>query len=312
VAHASAKVILFGEHAVVHGRVAVAAALDRGARATASFDAARSVLELEPWGRVSYADDAEDEVGRAYAAVLEASGVDAPVRTRASVDVPGGAGLGCSAAIGVAVVRAVADARAESIDDDEVARRATAWERVFHGNPSGVDVAIAARGGLLAFKKGEPPRPLYPPFEVPIAVAFTGECSSTKSMVEHVARQLARRPSVVERSLDAIDVLAKKGAAAIEAGMWHELGRLMDLNHSLLAALMLSTEKLERACDLARRAGASGAKLTGAGGGGCAIALAPAGAAPIVEAWRAEGYECFEARIGPRVALVGAVGGSLR
>ncbi len=309
-ARASAKVILFGEHAVVHGRVAVAAALDRGAKASASFDAQRSVLELEPWGRVSYADDADDEVGRAYAAVLEAAGARRAVRTQASVDVPGGAGLGCSAAIGVAVVRALAEAAGEALDDDEVCRRATAWERVFHGNPSGVDVAIAARGGVLAFKRGEPPRPLHPPFDVPIAVAFTGECSSTKSMVEHVARQLERRPEVVGRSLDGIDVLATKGAAAIEAGMWHEVGRLMDLNHALLAGMMLSTEKLEQACNLARQAGATGAKLTGAGGGGCAIALAPMGAAAILQAWRGVGFDCFEARIGPRVVILG--GGEAR
>lgn len=302
-ARASAKVILFGEHAVVHGRVAVAAALDRGARASASFDAPRSVLELSPWGRTSYADDADDEVGRAFAAVLEVSGVRRPAHVTAGIDVPGGAGLGGSAALGVAVVRALADAAAEALDDDETARRAMAWERVFHGNPSGVDVAVATRGGVLAFKKGEPPRPLHPPCEVSIAVAFTGECSSTKSMVEHVARQLERRPAVVERSLDGIDVLAKKGAAAIEAGMWHEVGQLMDLNHALLAALMLSTEKLEHACALARQAGAAGAKLTGAGGGGCAIALAPSGAGPVLEAWRAVGFECFEARIGPRVRI---------
>jgi mevalonate kinase len=311
-ARASAKVILFGEHAVVFGRLAVAAALDRGAQATSSLEAGRSVLELSPWGRTSYADDADDEVGRAYAAVLEASGVREPLRTQASIDVPGGAGLGGSASLGVAIARAVADARGESIDDFEVERRAMAWERVFHGNPSGVDVAIATRGGVLAFKKGEPPRPLHPSFEVPIAVAFTGEVSSTKSMVDHVARQLARRPAVVERSFDGIDALAKKGAAAIEAGAWHELGRLMDLNHALLAALMLSTEKLEQACNLARQAGAAGAKLTGAGGGGCAIALAPSGVGAILDAWRAVGFECFEARIGPRVTLFGPRGEALR
>src|SRR5206468_2031957 len=100
---AHAKVILFGEHAVVHGRLAIAAALDRGARAVASRAEGPSVLELAPWGRTARVGD-DDDVSRAFSALLDAAGAGTTgVRARVRVDVPGGAGLGCSAAIAVAL-----------------------------------------------------------------------------------------------------------------------------------------------------------------------------------------------------------------
>ncbi len=296
-ARAFAKVILFGEHAVVHGRHAIAAALDRGATAEARVVEGVSRLAMQPWGRVTLADE-DDDVARAFSSVLEAVGGAAPVDVAVDVVVPGGAGLGCSAAIAVAIARAVADARGISLTDDGAAACANAWERVFHGNPSGVDVAVAAHGGVIKFQRGGEARPVVPGGVMELAVVYTGEPSSTKTMVESVARQLARRPQVVERTFDGIDTLALKGARAIEAGRWYEVGQLMDLNHALLSSLLVSTEKLEEVCRLAREAGAMGAKLTGGGGGGCAIALAPGKTEAVLAAWRAAGYEGFAAHIG--------------
>ncbi len=294
-----AKVILFGEHAVVHGRVAVAAALDRGARGVAQKSDV-ATLTLRPFERVVRADD-DDDIARGFAAVLATLGVP-PHEVTVDVDVPGGAGLGCSAAIGVAIARAIGEASGTPLDDDTAAAAANAWERIFHGNPSGVDVAVASRGGVIVFRKGEPPRRIVPAGVLELAVAYTGEPSSTRQMVDAVARQLARRPTVVERTFDGIETLALKGAGAIETGRMWEIGQLMDLNHALLASLMVSTEALERVCNVARGAGAVGAKLTGGGGGGCAIALAPGKVDAVLEAWRSIGIEGFSARIGAELA----------
>lgn len=296
-ARAFAKVILFGEHAVVHGRHAIAAALDRGATAEARVVDGVSKLSMQPWGRVTMADE-DDDVARAFASVLDAVGGAPAVDVAVDVAVPGGAGLGCSAAIAVAIARAVADARGIALTDDGAAACASAWERVFHGNPSGVDVAVAAHGGVIKFQRGGEARPVVPGGVMELAVVYTGEPSSTKTMVESVARQLARRPQVVERTFDGIDTLALKGARAIEAGRWYEVGQLMDLNHALLSSLLVSTEKLEEVCRLAREAGAMGAKLTGGGGGGCAIALAPGKTEEVLAAWRTAGYEAFAAHLG--------------
>lgn len=295
---AFAKVILFGEHAVVHGRTAIAAALDRGADSIGKRIEGRSRLELRAWNKVVFEGDANDDVARAFDAVLGEVGGSGGVDVSIDVQVPGGAGLGCSAAIAVALARAIAEARGVALDDQRAAECANAWERVFHGNPSGVDGAVAAHGGVISFRRGGPIKPIVPGGEMELCVGYTGEPSSTKAMVESVARQLARRPEVVERTFDGIDTLAIKGAQAIEAGRWYEVGQMMDLNHALLTSLMVSTEALERTCHAARDAGALGAKLTGGGGGGCAIALAPGKTERVLEAWKAIGVEGFVARIG--------------
>ncbi|MGZ3417813.1 MAG: mevalonate kinase family protein, partial [Polyangiales bacterium] len=201
-ARAFAKVILFGEHAVVHGRTAVAAAIERGAEARAE-PSDRTRLLLHPWGRTTELGE-DDDVSRAFGAVLECVGARAPLQITVDVGVPGGAGLGCSAAIAVSIARAAAEASNLALDDDRIAACANAWEKVFHGNPSGVDVAVAARGGVISFKRGATPKPVVPGGEMELAIAYTGEPSSTKSMVEAVARQLARRPQVVERTFDGI------------------------------------------------------------------------------------------------------------
>jgi mevalonate kinase len=291
---ASAKIILFGEHAVVHGRLAIAAALDRGAQASARrSESGRSELSMPRWGRLARVDDAGDELGRAYGAILDAAEVRTPMRTEIEVEVPGGAGLGCSAAMGVAIARAVLEADGRTAETERVEACANAWERVFHGNPSGVDVAVATRGGLLSFRRGQAPTSLSCPVPIEIAIVSTGEPSSTKAMVDAVARHLERRPAVVQRTFDGIEQLADNAIGALAAGRLYEVGRLMDLNQVLLASLMVSTEALEKACEIARTAGALGAKLTGGGGGGCAIALCAGNGPAIVEAWARAGMEGF-------------------
>jgi mevalonate kinase len=123
--------------------------------------------------------------------------------------------------------------------------------------------------------------------------------SGTKAMVEAVARLRQRRPEVVDNSFEAIRALVSNARLAIEAGDRLALGRLMDLNQMLLGGLFVSTPEIERMCALARDAGALGAKLTGAGGGGCVVALAggATNAQRILDAWTAEGFWGFSTRL---------------
>ncbi len=274
------KVILLGEHSVVYGKPALAAALGIGVRATTenADDLGHHELHCLPWDvRVKPGD--EEPLARAFDALLAHYGERPPVRVRCDVGLPGGAGLGCSAAIGVAVVRAL-DQRWRRVDepaasDDEVAALSLHWERVFHGNPSGVDNAMAAAGGVAVFRRSQPLQRLSVVRPLPLVIAHSGESSSTKETVEFVRRQYDKDPARVGEIFDGIEALVRNAQLAVEAGDLKALGQLMDMNQALLSALMLSTENLETLCRVARHHGALGAKLTGAGGGGCMIALAP-------------------------------------
>jgi mevalonate kinase len=247
---------------------------------------------------------APDELGRALEALLDEGGRLPYVHVRARSDLPLGAGLGSSAALGVAVARAALAAAGAPATDEAAIARATAWERVFHGNPSGIDTAAAALGGCFRFTRAEGARPIAPGCEVILCVGLSGASASTRAMVEGLARLRARKPEMVDRSIAGIAALVENAALAIEAGDLVGLGKLMDLNQMLLAGLMLSAEPLEDLCAIARRAGALGAKLTGKGGAGSVIALTgdDEAARAVLSAWQEAGYEGFSTRIAARTA----------
>ena len=299
---ACGKVILLGEHAVVYGVPALAAGIERGVRATGQLvDRGPSRLTVPAWGvEVEANEDAAPtgdarDLGKALAAVLRASGCEAPMVFEAEVGLPPGGGLGCSAALGVAVARAI-DPEA---DQGTIADRVMAWEQVFHGNPSGIDAACAAGGGCIAFTKGEGIESVQSGAPITVCIGSSGVASGTKAMVEAVAHLRERRPEIVHKAFEGIRSLVRNARLAIEAGDTFAVGRLMDLNQMLLSGLFVSTPEIEHLCSLARGNGALGAKLTGAGGGGCVVALVngASGAEAVLQAWRGEGSHGFATRV---------------
>jgi len=292
VGQSSGKAILLGEHAVVYGVPAIAVGLGKGATATAA--AGSGVIRVGD--RIATAGDGS-ELGRGYGALLDAVGMPAADVT-CTLDIPAGVGLGASAAIAVAVARAVLSLRGEAAPGlDRVVDVAMAWERVFHGNPSGVDAWAAAHGGCVLYTRGTGIKPIHVDRRMPLAIGVAGPPASTKVMVENVARLRDKKPEMVNKSLAGIESLVRNAALCIEAGDLIGLGKLLDLNQMLLSGLFLSTEEIESACAWAREAGALGAKLTGSGGGGCVIALAEQTTEPILEAWRRRGLVCFDTMV---------------
>lgn len=273
------KVILFGEHAVVYGHPALAMAAPRGAEVT--FQPASSgsptTLHIEPWN-VDVDTAAADNLGReplqqALRAVRTFFDDDREFSLHAVMRLPSGAGMGSSAALGVAVLRALYAARGRVRSDAEIYQLSLAWERVFHGNPSGVDNAMATYGGLAVFRKDAPLLRIVPRHCIRLLAGYSGSSSGTKEMVQSVAHQREREPERVDKLFGAIAAIVSNGKLAIEQGDLKSLGQLMTMNHKLLAGLMLSTDALEEMNEAAMNAGALGAKVTGAGGGGCMIAL---------------------------------------
>ncbi len=303
--------ILFGEHAVVYGIPALAVGIERGARAWIEERRPREGagephrLRIRDWNVDVAANEPAHDLARAFTAVLERVAASASTaRERfdrevltvvAETDLPPGAGLGCSAALGVAVARALAPASSLEALGDAV----MAWESVFHGSPSGIDGAVAARGGCVLFQKGQRLETIRAKASLTLCVGHTGISSSTKTMVEAVAALRTGRPQVVQQAFDGIAALSRNARLALEAGDRFALGRLLDLNQMLLSGLFVSTEEIERLCSSARAAGALGAKLTGAGGGGCVVALVPGASVGerVLEAWKQDGFEGFVTRV---------------
>ncbi|MEM6957352.1 MAG: mevalonate kinase [Myxococcota bacterium] len=266
------KIILFGEHAVVHGTPALAAALGLGVSAEANA-ADTSRISIEPWS-LDLSPDDDHAIARAFAALLATYESAQPVHVHLKVDLPGGAGLGCSAAMGVATCEALDAVYQVERSRLERGAHTLVWEHVFHGNPSGVDNAVSAAGGVVLFRRGQTPEPVVPRHALPLVIAHSGESSSTKEIVAMVGRQYERERERVQQAFDAIESVVMNGKLAIEQGELKSVGQLMTMNQLLLSGLMLSTERIETLCRAAEGAGALGAKLTGAGAGGCMIALA--------------------------------------
>lgn len=266
--HAHGKIILLGEHAVVYGHPALAGAISPGATARFVAGDGPLLLAVEPWGAEFTPGDGSD-LGSAVGALGEHLGVRSG-RLEATLHLPGGGGLGSSAALGVACARALADG---GLSLEHTLAAALVWERVFHGSPSGVDHTLAAKGGIGVFTRADGLVPVRVKGALRVVLADSGERAKTRDMVESVARQRTRNPEGTGRTLDAIGALVRNAALCLPLGDLKTLGDMMNLNQMLLSALMLSTERLEALCAAARSAGALGAKLTGAGGGGCIVAL---------------------------------------
>jgi mevalonate kinase len=292
---AAGKVILLGEHVVVYARPALAAGLARGLEVRVQRGTGGPSVETDVAALA--ADERPVALVREAAAALgiAADGLRVLIRS----ELPAGAGLGSSAALSVAVLRALAEAAGRRLalaDELALGRR---LEAVFHGNPSGIDPAAAVLGGCFRFTRGEPPMvtPLRVPRPLPLVVGFTGRGRSTGAVVAGLRARWEGDRAAYERRFDEVAGLVAEGAAAVESGDVPGLGRAFDENQRLLEALGVSAPEVESLVAVARSAGAFGAKLTGGGGGGAIIAVAPE-PERVALALRAAGAQTMVAVIG--------------
>ncbi len=282
VASAPGKIILFGEHAVVYGEPAVAVAVDRCARVVVEercdFEVRISAPDLSleagfDLEKVSFEDSFSffevpkrlKNVVRAVEVSLDVCGLKRGLNIEINSDIPPSAGLGSSAAVGKCLT-------GDSWESEKVSKLAYEAEKIVHGTPSGIDNTISAYGGGIIFQKGKIER-LDIGGQVPIVIGDTMVERSTKKLVSHVRSICEKHPSIGMPIIRLIGSLTLEGVKSLKMGEFERVGELMDINQGLLDAVGVSHLSLSKLIFAAREAGAYGAKLSGAGGGGCMIAL---------------------------------------
>jgi mevalonate kinase len=187
--------------------------------------------------------------------------------------IPIARGLGSGAAVSTAITRAVARHFSTELAADEVSRLVYEVERLHHGTPSGIDNTVIACERPVYFVRGERPETFAAGHTLALVIADTGMASSTKEVVDAVRRAWKQSKDSYEDLFDRIGALVQQARQAIERGDLEQVGRIMDENHRLLQEMGVSSPGLDALVEAARRQGALGAKLSGAGRGGNVIAL---------------------------------------
>jgi mevalonate kinase len=228
-----------------------------------------------------------------------------PLTLIGDAQIPPGAGLGASAAFAVAISRALLTHLKRPVDTAAVTAAANTSEQVLHGKASGVDVALAVHGGIGVFRKstGLKKIPLRghrsDVWPLRVLVGPSGAPRSTAAMVDRVAQ--ATSGNADDARLRELGGLCDTGTQSLLAHNLEALGRDMNRSHELLGELGVSTPLLDSLCDVARKLGAYGAKLTGAGGGGSVIAIAPKDKeADILAAWKTASVHGFVTTLSSR------------
>lgn len=305
---ACGKVILLGEHAVVYGRPAIALPIPLAVEALVREGGDGVNLVIPRWGLEQRIRPATSQglSGILYT-MLERLGLAERAMTIEVIPhVPRAMGLGGSAALAVAVIRALDRGFGLGLDEAAVNALAFECEKVAHGTPSGIDNTLATYGTPLLYQRvpveggdftgqfrelrlGEP---------VPLVIGITGRESLTANTVARVRRAWTTHRARYDALFDQIAALTRAGVDALRDGHFRELGELMNLCQGYLNALQLSTPELEELVHIAREHGALGAKLTGGGGGGSVVALCPDTQEAVAAAMERAGYTTLQVTVG--------------
>jgi mevalonate kinase len=276
---APGKIILFGEHAVVYGRPALAVPVNQVRVDVEILDASRPGVWIDAPEVDIHAELNTLPSDHPIAAVIHnflfLSRVSPfpNLEIKIASTIPVASGLGSGAAVTVALVRALATHLEHPMMDEEVNRFAYEIEKLHHGTPSGIDNTVVTYAKPVYFTKGQPIETFTVREPFTIVIGDTGIPAPTKESVADVRRLWVSDNMYWERVFDKIGEIVRRARRAIENGNSELLGELMDENHALLQEMTVSSIELDRLVRAARDAGATGAKLSGGGRGGNMIAL---------------------------------------
>jgi mevalonate kinase len=263
---APGKIYLFGEHAVVYGETAIACAIELRTRVRAEFN--DSIIIQSQIGRTGIDFEKHPYISSVIEKMREIAPIEG-VSLEVNSEIPVGSGLGSSAAVTIACIGALNELFDCGLSLEEIAKIGHGIEIRVQGAASPTDTYVSAFGGVVTIPEKKKLR--IPGCE--IVIGNTGIFSSTKELVANVRKLRESYPELIEPLMASIGRISKIGECFVMAGDYPSIGRLMNVNQGLLDALGVNILELSKLIYSARKAGAFGAKITGAGGGGCIVAL---------------------------------------
>lgn len=271
-----AKVIFLGEHSAVYQKPAIVFPLPQ----------VKVQVKINPIKSSESKIDSKYYSGPLSEAPLSMSGISHLLDRLNSIlnqqnthfsikitsEIPLGRGMGSSAAISAALTRAYFSYFEKPLDNQELDRLINVEESITHGNPSGIDAKTVISDQPILFENGR-----FTPISFNtsgfIIIADTGISSNTKIAVDKVHTQLNQHPELVKQEIKQLGNLTEQVKITLSNNDIKKTGQLMNQAQMILSNLGVSSFELDQLISIAKANGASGAKLTGSGMGGCIIAL---------------------------------------
>jgi mevalonate kinase len=276
------KITLFGEHAVVYGRPAIVGAIDKRIYVTMEERNDNLIKITSDLSSVSISIDEISNYSGPLIYVIKAieilsnyTGRKKGVNIIINSEMPISAGLGTSAAVSIATIAAYSKILDYNMNINEIAKFGHKVELEVQGIASIMDTTISTFGGIMYIKPNDLIERIKIDYEIPFILGYIKREYNTAYMVNKVRSLMNKNKEIIEKIMEVIGLIVEEGKKAILEKNIEKIGLLMNINHGLLDSLGVSTKELNDMVYLVRKAGALGAKLTGAGGGGCIIALCP-------------------------------------